>query len=106
MNNRKFHPDSWDKSARQISDDAKAFTQKAQDVLGAMTIGSLGCEGHGTTMDDAFAIIIPPSIEAMQETVDGLGRGFDNIGVAMNAVAASYRFAEDHAENEAGKVGP
>ena len=100
-----FHPDSWDTSAQQIATDAHAFVRKAEQTLGAMTTSALHCDGYGTLMDDAFSLIVPPSIEAFQETAAGLGRGFDNIGLAMNAVAASYRTAENNAEAEAQEAG-
>lgn len=100
-----FDPDSWDRSAQQIMGDASDFAQKAERVLSGMTTSALNCDGYGTMMDAAFSMIVPPTIESFQETAAGLGRGFDNIGAAMNGVAASYRTTENNAEAEAREAG-
>lgn len=94
-----FSPDSWDRSASTIREDAGAFASRAESVMSGMTTSSLGCDGNGTAMDMAFSIVFPVSIQAFRDAAAGLARGLGNASDAMGAVASSYRTTE--ADNEA-----
>lgn len=100
-----FSPESWERSAQRITEDGETFASSCATKLSGMTTGALNCDGYGTMMDAAFAMIFPASVEAFQETAEGLGRGFGMLGDAMNAVGASYRGTEIDNENLAGEVG-
>ncbi len=100
-----FEPDSWDRGAERVIADGEAFAAACESRLSGMTTAALNCDGFGTMMDAAFAIIFPPSIQAFQETAAGLGRGFGQLGDAMRAVGASYRATEDDSESIASEAG-
>lgn len=100
-----FNPESWERGAERIAEDGIAFANRATQTLEAMTTARLNCEGFGTMMDAAFAMIFPPSVGAFHETAAGLGIGFVNVADAMSAIASSYRGAEDEAEATSNEVG-
>lgn len=100
-----FDPESWDVAAHEIMADGEAFAGRATRALEQMTTARLNCEGFGTMMDAAFAVIFPAAANSFHETAAGLGNGFTLLGDAMGAVAASYRATEADNEAIAGEAG-
>ncbi|RRD47209.1 hypothetical protein [Tessaracoccus sp. OH4464_COT-324] len=101
----RFHPESWEKGSRAIAQDAEAFAKRAESAFAGMTSQRLGCDGNGTMMDAAFAIVFPVAVEAFRETAAGLAEGFDAVSDGMSATAEAYRAAAEYAEQVALKVG-
>ena len=100
-----FEPDSWDRAAERVISDGEAFAAACEARMSGMTTAALNCDGFGTLMDAAFAVVFPPSIQAFQETAAGLGRGFSRLGDAMGAVGAPYRATEEEGTAIASEAG-
>lgn len=105
MNDIEFNPDTWDKSGAAVSEETAAFATSASATLGGMSTDALGCNGNGTLMDAAFAILFPAALGAFSETAQGLTAGFENIGLAMQDMGDAYRGIETLNEEDARKVG-
>lgn len=100
-----FNPESWERGAAALEEEAQAFAQRATSVLSGMTTARLGCDGNGTMMDVAFSIVFPAAVGALSETAQGLGQGFQAVGEGMTMIGESYRRIEEQNEATATEVG-
>ncbi|GAA4894706.1 hypothetical protein GCM10025789_10050 [Tessaracoccus lubricantis] len=100
-----FEPSTWDRGGSAVAEEAASFASRARSALGGMSTDALGCNGNGTLMDAAFAILFPAAIGAFAETADGLATGFDNIGLAMQDMGDAYRGIEVLNAEEAREAG-
>lgn len=97
-----FNPDSWVKSGKAVDEAGRSFRSQASAVMDTNSdVTAIGCTNGGTLMDATLAMIVPPVMDAIRETIGAISSGMLVEAQGMSDTGNSYEATEQQTTSDA-----